>query len=469
MAIKRSKLSAAKTLPAKKLYRICLAAFWVIVAFAFLHNLSMATMYTLVTKIKMKSFRDMEVHDNKFFHVDSNNDYQNSDTFVSLIDNSVHIYSAIAYNSTEQYVFDSIYLSGWENRMWSRFYKPNFTCCLIYGKKNNDIMATRVSERHNWYYVGKAKLEVKQYVCPNVLRGHNRVPVAISLGIDKQCPKNHSKYIKIDYPQRQAEGRIAVCAKLVYENISASAMIEWFEYQVMMNVSKILLYTNNLNADAMSVLRYYKSVGICEYLPFTTPPIDDNVRGVGIKNFQGWNDEQVPVYDCQGKLSGYTFVGLYDVDEYVYAPEGQSLTHILNSLIENHPNAAGFTFKTEIYATTWGQDNSTDAIRDLTIGSYTMRTEAYRDRVKSIVRTDRLVPGRMSTHGYWARKPFRKPVIDESFATLKHYRTCRKEWLRKGGDKCYKTIEKIKDTSMLQIAANIKQRVSEVKHKLGIT
>ena len=73
-----------------------------------------------------------------------------------------------------------------------------------------------------------------------------------------------------------------------------------------------------------------------------------------------------------------------------------------------YPNAAGFTFKTEIYATTWGRDNDSAAIRDLTIGSYTMRTEAYRDRVKSIVKTARIEPGRLFTHGYWAKKPYKK-------------------------------------------------------------
>lgn len=211
----------------------------------------------------------------KFFHVDADGN-KNKETFVSLLDDNVFIYSAVAYNSTKQSTYDSIYLSGWENRMWSRFYRPNYTCCLIYERHEKNIVATRLLEKHDWYYVGKAKLEVKQYVCPNVMtedNGYRIRAVAVSLGMDKHCPKNYSAYIAIDYPKRQAGNQIAVCAKLVYENISASAIVEWFEFQRLMGVSKVMVYTYRLNPAAMSVLQYYKSIGLCEHFPFTLPLI----------------------------------------------------------------------------------------------------------------------------------------------------------------------------------------------------
>ncbi|XP_060592676.1 uncharacterized protein LOC132747344 isoform X2 [Ruditapes philippinarum] len=468
MPVMRSKYSVLKKFSTKKLYRMCMVASWIIVVFALLHNLSLATMYTITSKLNIRSFRNTAERDH-FYHVTSNSGVQNKDTFVSLIENNIHIYSAIAYNSTVGAGVETIYLSGWENRMWSKFYNPEITCCLIYAPNENDIMKTNLSEKHNWYYVGKSKLEVKQYICPNFLRGLNRVPKAVSLGMDKNCPKNKSKYLIVDYPKKEEPDTVAVCAKLVYENISASAIIEWFEYQKMIGVSKVMLYTHNLNANAMSVVKYYKSSGFCEAFPFKNPQIGDQERGVGIKNFQGWNDEQVPVYDCQAKLSGHTYIALYDVDEFLHQNETSSLPKFLKKLSGLYPTAAGFTFKTEIYATTWGRDNGSSSIRDLMIGSYTMRTEAYRDRVKSIVIANRIEPGRLFTHGYWAKRPYKKPVISENLATLKHYRTCRKEWLRKGGEKCFKTIEKTRDTSMLPVAAKLKDRVNEVKNNLGIT
>ena len=67
------------------------------------------------------------------------------------------------------------------------------------------------------------------------------------------------------------------------------------------------------------------------------------------------------------------------------------------------PRAAGFTFKTEVYATTWGRMNTNNET-DLLIAQYLNRTIPMRDRVKSIIITDRVEPGRLSTHGYWQLK-----------------------------------------------------------------
>ena len=64
------------------------------------------------------------------------------------------------------------------------------------------------------------------------------------------------------------------------------------------------------------------------------------------------------------------------------------------------PRAAGFTLKTEIYANTWGRMDDDDP-SDLLIGQYFNRTRPFRDRPKSIIITDRVEPGRLSTHGYW--------------------------------------------------------------------
>ena len=214
------------------------------------------------------SFRETPARDD-FYHVTASF----GDTYVSLLDNNVHIYSAIAHNSTDGSAVETIYLSGWENSIWSKFYNPEIICCLIYGPNRSDVMAASLSEKHSWYYLGKAKLEVKQYLCSNILRGLNRVPKAVSLGMNKTCPKSHSRYLLVDYPKKQENDTVAVCAKLVYENISASAMIEWFEYQKMVGVSKVMLYTNNLNIDAMNVIKYYKSSGFCDAFPFKNPPI----------------------------------------------------------------------------------------------------------------------------------------------------------------------------------------------------
>ena len=41
------------------------------------------------------------------------------------------------------------------------------------------------------------------------------------------------------------------------------------------------------------------------------------VAKLGVKNFQAWNDEQLPVYDCLEKLRGYKYMAVVDFDEYI--------------------------------------------------------------------------------------------------------------------------------------------------------
>ena len=41
------------------------------------------------------------------------------------------------------------------------------------------------------------------------------------------------------------------------------------------------------------------------------------VAKIGVKNFQAWNDEQLPVYDCLEKLRGYKYMAVVDFDEYI--------------------------------------------------------------------------------------------------------------------------------------------------------
>ena len=40
-------------------------------------------------------------------------------------------------------------------------------------------------------------------------------------------------------------------------------------------------------------------------------------RYVGEKVPEAWNDEQVVVYDCQARLSGYNYVSVLDFDEFL--------------------------------------------------------------------------------------------------------------------------------------------------------
>ena len=184
----------------------------------------------------------------------------NQTSFISMIDGNVHIYSAIVRN-------DAIGLNGWE---YAPLRKAVHNCCLFYDL--NDIKSVPILEKLHWNFLGKAKLETKQFVCPNPRHSNQTLPLAVSL-TQNGCPDDASLYVEVETPfavtNRKEE--IAVCTKLAFGNLSAYEMIEWFEVQKSLGVSKIITYTHKLNAAAEEVLKYYQSEGLGEYFPFDLP------------------------------------------------------------------------------------------------------------------------------------------------------------------------------------------------------
>lgn len=204
----------------------------------------------------------------KDFYTLKKNEFGTGDNFNSILHNTVHIYSAIAVNTTNLRYYDNVVLSGWELRTSST---NNYTCCLIYEEEEQHVYATDIIQKQDWSYLGKAKLEVKQFVCPNLASEDMKVPVGVTLSKSHYCPKNTSIYVKVDRPIKNTGDQMAVCGKIVYGDISAVSMIEWFEYQKYMGVNKVLLYTYNLNDDAKKVLNYYVVTGLAEFHPYSLP------------------------------------------------------------------------------------------------------------------------------------------------------------------------------------------------------
>ena len=208
-----------------------------------------------------------------FFHVDANKE-TGGESFVSILNHNIHLFSAVGQNTSRKHYYDNIILNGWEKR---EAHAEIFTCCLVYNDSLGDIFLTKMIDKRDWSYLGMAKLEVKQYVCPNVFHKQGKAPVGITLSVGKVCPKDMNKYMKVDLPTEMSGERLAVCAKLVYGNLSASAMVEWFEYQRLMGVSKVIAYTYKLSRDAMNVLKYYVVTGLAEFYPYSLP-----MKGGGI-------------------------------------------------------------------------------------------------------------------------------------------------------------------------------------------
>ena len=191
----------------------------------------------------------------------------NQTPFVSMVNGDVYIYSAIARKSSNHSFFDVISLNGWE---YSPLRKSTYNCCLYY---DDNVQSAPLLDKLHWNFVGHAKLETKQFQCPNPRHTYHKLPLAISLTLNK-CPDEKTVVVPVETPYKVNNTRadnLAVCTKLAFGNLSASKMIEWFEVQKLLGVSKTMTYTHKLNADAMKVLEHYKSEGLAEYHPFELP------------------------------------------------------------------------------------------------------------------------------------------------------------------------------------------------------
>ena len=55
------------------------------------------------------------------------------------------------------------------------------------------------------------------------------------------------------------------------------------------------------------------------------------MASIGVKNFQAWNDEQIPVFDCLEKLRGYKYLAVIDFDEYIMPQKDENWTTLFVS------------------------------------------------------------------------------------------------------------------------------------------
>ncbi|KAK3578807.1 hypothetical protein CHS0354_030228 [Potamilus streckersoni] len=384
--------------------------------------------------------------------------------YTQVEDLEIFIYSAIAGNSTINSTWDNVVLMGWEHTHYT-FIK--FTCCLWYQK--HGLMSVSGIRKHHWVQLKKANLVAKQFVCSNPGRKWNDILLGITVTpITHSCSNDTNIYVEPIFAYRHREAKLAICNKIVYGSVLPESILEWFEVQRLLGVDKVLTYANSdLNEEARQVLRYYEEIGMAEVLPFLIPMKDKYRRMVGQKSMQAWNDEQVPVFDCLERLRGYKYMGILDLDEFILPVNEPSIPKLLARLFSKDPWAAGFSFNVHIFVTSWGMTN---ASAEFIVTQYTNRTKPMMDRVKNIFMPSRISPGGVSTHQYVADRSrnYKASKCPSSLGAISHYRTCRREWQKGERNKC-DTFVRYRDTRMVNVLEPIKDRVLQLRKKLGIT
>ncbi|CAC5380629.1 unnamed protein product [Mytilus coruscus] len=111
-----------------------------------------------------------------------------------------------------------------------------------------------------------------------------------------------------------------VCAKIAFNYLNPSYLIEWFEYQIMMEVDTVVVMLQYINDKALEVFKYYKQKGLLKILPYPIKLPGKTDRGFESTNWhfdQSVHDEQVAVYTCQAYFQGYELVAVIDFDEFI--------------------------------------------------------------------------------------------------------------------------------------------------------
>ena len=194
----------------------------------------------------------------------------------------MYIYSAVAYNVTSDDYYSAIYLNTWFRNDITIY--GELKCCFIYKDVPLPVME-EVAQKKDWQMMGHGRLDAKQFVCPNPLTSLKKVPEAVTLTNKYTCPENMTSYASVVTPTRPEGTSFGVCAKIAYGNLSAESIVEWFEYQRHMGVSKVMAYTYKLNEAAMKVMDYYSSIGFAEILPFSLPLRGMSQRQLNVSHY----------------------------------------------------------------------------------------------------------------------------------------------------------------------------------------
>ncbi|VDH90507.1 Hypothetical predicted protein [Mytilus galloprovincialis] len=225
----------------------------------------------------------------------------------------------------------------------------------------------------------------------------------------------------IIYPVVMEHGA-GVCAKIAFNYLNHTTLIEWFEYQILMDVDTVVVMLQYINDRAFRVLEYYKQKGLLTILPYPVTMPGKTDRGFESSNWhfeQSNHDEQIAVYTCQAFLEGYELVTIIDFDEFIVHEQFISYKTMLKTeLLPLYPQAAAFTFNVSFFITDWG----VSGVYPLLTSQYIKRTNPRFERYKNMY-----IPKRtqhVNTHEVQPKPGYIRVSLRFHNVVLHHYRKC---------------------------------------------
>ncbi|KAH3789309.1 hypothetical protein DPMN_167484 [Dreissena polymorpha] len=60
--------------------------------------------------------------------------------------------------------------------------------------------------------------------------------------------------------------------QIAFGSLAADDLLSWFEMHRRLGVTKVLVFTHDMNPEATRVLQYYRALGMADTIPFAYPP-----------------------------------------------------------------------------------------------------------------------------------------------------------------------------------------------------
>lgn len=393
----------------------------------------------------------------------------------------LYAYSAVAKPSADWTKYISIIITSWCKRT-----KTQFNCFLDPLNKTVQTVKATSKEIPSIY---RAKLVACQYECKLENTFQQIKDYVSEVGLSPlndiqadTCPQ----ITKVVYPTRHA-GKMAICSKMAYGTKKAIHLIEWFEYNRLMGVDRIITMVQLINRDAFQVLKYYKEKGVLDMDFFPSPLPGESTtanancsikdRTECFKNFSNdelkdipWNffrrptpkgeqDQNLAIAHCQQKLQGYDFVANIDFDEFIVQSNLANVKeYFKDTLLPKYSQASGFTLNESYFMKNWGI--SGDGFLQMTqyIKTVNPRYVNYKN-VYIPSRTER-----STTHDFYSKPGFKRIYLRNHHVVINHYRLCPKVAYWKN---CM-SMARYEDITMLQIRKEMEQRVLKVKREIGL-
>ncbi|KAH3886230.1 hypothetical protein DPMN_010231 [Dreissena polymorpha] len=199
---------------------------------------------------------------------------------VRHFDNNIVLLSAVAGNSSSENNWDTIDIQGWENK---HLINNTYKCCVRYTSgKVRSVPATRTI----WSNV-VSEMTAMHFVCSNLTSRSGEIPDVATLADRKQeCHNLFDWYLPLKFAHAH-KNEIAVCGKIAYGSLAADDLLSWFELHRRLGVTKVLVFTHDLNPEATRVLQYYRALGMADTVPLVFPAEDQIHHAIGAKTLRG--------------------------------------------------------------------------------------------------------------------------------------------------------------------------------------